>query len=145
MDRQERALIVMGVEQRKLLMPVHHIERVVNVKRDRSRRRRVARATQIELLPAQPNDLTERRRILPARYGRLGAQVCSAVRQSPAGNLKRRVGTHIIKIAGIFIATGNARMRARKMSENAWIVRAGSRRSAMIDASLSAIISFRSA
>lgn len=116
-DRQETALIVMAVEQRKLLMPVHHLERVVNVKRDRSRRRREGRAIQIDHYLAQPNDLTQRRRILPARYSRLGAQICSAVRQSPAGNLKHPVGTQIIKIVGIFIATGNgenARAKCRK-------------------------------
>ena len=37
-DRQEAALVVVGVEQRQLLMTVHRIERVVDVERDRGRR-----------------------------------------------------------------------------------------------------------
>ena len=39
-DRQKAALVVMGVEQRELLMAMHRIERVVDVERDRGRRAR---------------------------------------------------------------------------------------------------------
>ena len=106
-DRQEAALIIMSVEQRKLLMPVHHVERIVDVQRNRSRRRRIAGAIQIDHDLAQPNNLTQRRCILPARYGRLRAQVCSAVRQSSARNLESRVSTQIIEIVGVLIATRN--------------------------------------
>jgi hypothetical protein len=53
------------------------------------------------------SNLTRCRHVLPARHGRLRARVCSAVRQSPAGNLERRVGTQMIKIVGVFIATRN--------------------------------------
>ena len=34
MDRQKAALIIVRVEQRGWLMPVHHIERVIDVQRD---------------------------------------------------------------------------------------------------------------
>ena len=37
MDRQKAALVVMGVEQRQLLMAVHDIDGVVDVERDRRR------------------------------------------------------------------------------------------------------------
>ena len=35
MDRQEAALVVMGVEERELLMPVYDIEGVVDIEDDR--------------------------------------------------------------------------------------------------------------
>jgi hypothetical protein len=33
-DRQEAAFVVVGVEKRKLLISVHHVDRVVDVERD---------------------------------------------------------------------------------------------------------------
>ncbi len=35
MDRQEAALVIMGVEERELLMPVHDIAGVVDIENDR--------------------------------------------------------------------------------------------------------------
>lgn len=107
MDGQETALVVMNVEQRKLLMSVYHVERIVDVKRDGSWRRRLARAIAIDYHLTQPDDLPQRRRILPGRHGRLRARVCFGVRQAPAGNFERRSGTHIIETIGVFIATRN--------------------------------------
>ena len=37
MDRQKAAFVIMRIEQRHLLMPVHHVERVVDVQRHRRR------------------------------------------------------------------------------------------------------------
>ena len=47
-DRQEAALVVMGVEQRELLMAVNDIHRVVDVERHRLRRLGVAGAVEID-------------------------------------------------------------------------------------------------
>ena len=33
-DRQEAAFVVVGVEERELLISVHHVDRVVDVERD---------------------------------------------------------------------------------------------------------------
>ena len=47
-DRQEAALVVMGVEERELLMAVNDVDRVVDVERDACGRRGIARQPQID-------------------------------------------------------------------------------------------------
>ena len=74
-DRQEAALIVMGVEQGELLVAMHHVDGVVDVQRHRGRRCRIAGAPDIDHHRHQAKDLAQGRRILPARHGRLRAQV----------------------------------------------------------------------
>jgi hypothetical protein len=48
LDRQEAALVVMGVEQRELLMAVNNIYGVVDIERYRLRRREVAGAVEVD-------------------------------------------------------------------------------------------------
>lgn len=88
----------------------------------------------------KPDDLLQRRHVLPARHGRLRAQVCSAVRQSPAGNLERRVGTQM-KDRRRLHSPRQWPECARAKCPPACEYRAGSRRSAIAAASLSAIAS----
>jgi chemotaxis signal transduction protein len=72
-DRQKAALVVMGVEQRELLMAVHRVAGIVDVERDRARRAPVAFAELIDQRRHQPGDLDLRRRIFQPRHGRLRA------------------------------------------------------------------------
>ena len=55
-DRQKAALIVVGIEERQLLVAVNHVDRVVDVEHDRLGRRRVAGAVEIDHHAAEPDD-----------------------------------------------------------------------------------------
>ena len=83
-DRQKAALVVMGVEQRELLVAVHRVAGIVDVERDRGRRAPVAFAEPIHQRRHQSGDLDLRRRILQPRHGGLRAQ---RDRRSPAHGL----------------------------------------------------------
>ena len=65
-DRQEAALIIMGVEQRELLMAVNDIHRVVDVERHCLRRLCVAGAVEIDHHAHQANEVAQARCVLPA-------------------------------------------------------------------------------
>src|SRR6266480_5921617 len=75
MDRQKTALVVMGIEERELLVAVNHINSVINVERHRCGRGRIAGAIEIDHDTHQPDQVAQRGRILPARDGRLRAQI----------------------------------------------------------------------
>ena len=79
MDWQETALVVMGVEQRELLMAVNDINRIVDVERHSLGRRHVAAAVEIDHHAHQADKIAQARRILPARDGWLRAQVTAAI------------------------------------------------------------------
>jgi len=66
MDRQEAALVVMGIEQRELLMAVDDIYRVIDVERHRLRRVGVAGAVEIDHHAHQADQIAQGRRVLPA-------------------------------------------------------------------------------
>ena len=55
----------------------------------------------------QAHHLAQRRRILPARHGRLRAQIGAAVRQAPTGQLEAGIGVQMIEIVGILVAAGD--------------------------------------
>ena len=48
-----------------------------------------------------------RGRVLPARDGRLRAQIGAAVGQPPAGQLERRIGAQPVEVVGVLIAAGD--------------------------------------
>ena len=106
-DRQEAALVVMGIEQRELLMAVNDIHRVVDVERHRRGRGRVAGAVEIDHHAHQADQIAQARRVLPARDGRLRAQIAAGVGQSPAGQLERRIEAQPVEIVGVLIAAGD--------------------------------------
>ncbi len=106
-DGHEAALVVMRVEQRELLVAMHHIHRVVDVQRHRFGRPEIAGAVEIDHGVAQAHDLAQGGRILAARHGGLGAQVASAVGQAPAGELEARVGAQVVEVVGVLVATGD--------------------------------------
>ena len=66
MDRQKAALVVMGVEQRQLLMPMHHIAGVVDVQHHTVRRGGVAFHPLIDQSIGQPDGIAQARGILQA-------------------------------------------------------------------------------
>ena len=106
-DRQEAALVVVGIEQRQLLVAVNDVDRVVDVEHDRLGRRGVAGAVEIDHHPAEPDEVAQSRRVLPARHGRLRAQVRPALRQPPAGELEGRIGAQPVEIVGVLVAAGD--------------------------------------
>jgi hypothetical protein len=107
MDRQKAALVVMGVEERKLLVAMDDIEGVVDVERDRRRRGGVAGAIEIDHDPHQADQIAQGWCVLPARDGRLRAQVDAAVGQPSTGELEPRIGAQPVEIIGVFVAAGD--------------------------------------
>jgi hypothetical protein len=88
MDRQKAVFIIVGVEQRQLLTAMHHVDRVVNVQRDRARRALVTVHPQIDKRIARSDHLAQIGGILQPGKGRLRTQI---VRQPTAGQLEGRV------------------------------------------------------
>jgi len=86
---------------------VNHVDRVVDVEHDRLGRRGVTCAVEIDHHPAEPDEVAQVRRVLPARYGRLAHQVRPALRQPAAGELEGRVSAQGIEIVGILVAAGD--------------------------------------
>ena len=107
MDRQEAALVVMRVEQRQLLMAVRDIAGVVDVENDRGRLAFIGRHPLIDERIGQADRVFQRRRVLQPRQRRLRTKVRAGIRQTPAGELERRIGAQKIQIVGVFIAAGD--------------------------------------
>ena len=107
MDRQEAALVVMGVEQSKLLVTVDDIDRVVDIEGHRRWRVGIAGAVQIDHDRHQSDQIAQARSILPARDGRLRAQVTAGIGQPPAGQLEGRVGAQPVEVVAILITAGD--------------------------------------
>jgi len=106
-DRQKAAFVVVGVEQRELLMPVHAVERVVDVERDRLGRTMMAAAPQIDHGAAEPQQGAQIGRVLQPRDGRLGSQISPAFGKSAAGELEGGVVAQVVEVVTIRIAAGN--------------------------------------
>ena len=107
MDRQEAALVVMGVEQRELLMAVHDIAGVVDVERDGRGLAFVGGHPLIDERIGQPDRVFQRRRVLQPRQRRLRTQIAARVGQPPAGELESRIGAQKIEIVGVLVAAGD--------------------------------------
>ena len=88
-------------------MAVDDVDGVVDVQRDGLRRPGVAGAVQVDQRVGQGDHLAQVRRVLPARHGRLRAEVAAAVGQAPAGQLEAGVGAKTIQVVGILIAAGD--------------------------------------
>ena len=97
----------MRIEQRELLVAVDDVAGVVDVERHLGGRRRIAGEPQIEHDPAEADHRAQVGRVLPARDGRLRAQIPSAVRQPAAGELERRVEAQAVEVVGVFVAAGD--------------------------------------
>ena len=66
MDRQKAALVVVGVEERQLLVAVNDINRVIDVERNRCGRGRIAFSIEIDHDTHQLDQVTQRGCVLPA-------------------------------------------------------------------------------
>ena len=106
-DGHEAAFVVMRVEQRELLVAVHDVHGVINIERYRLGRPGVAGAVGVDHGVAQAHDLAQRRRVFPARDGRLRAQVATAVRQAAAGELEAGIGAQVVEVVGVLVAAGD--------------------------------------
>src|SRR5712664_2507689 len=106
-DRQKAALIVMRIEERKLLVAVDDIEGVVDVERHRYWRGGVAGAIEIDHHAHQANKVAQGWRVLPARDGGLRAQIDAAVGQPATGELEGRIQAQPVEVVGILVAAGD--------------------------------------
>jgi hypothetical protein len=112
MNWQKAALIIMGVPLRQPLVAVHNVDRVVDVQHHRLGRLLVAPAPDIDEGVAEVDDFAQRRRILPARDGRLRAEVPAGVGQASARQLEGRVAAQPVEVVAIRIAAAD-RQHAR--------------------------------
>ena len=87
-DRQKAAFVVICVEQRKLLMAVHDIDRVVDIQRDGDGRVRIAGTIGVDHRVGYAHHLAQLRSILPARHRRLRAQIITGIGQTTTGQLE---------------------------------------------------------
>ena len=81
----------MGVEQRQLLLAVHHVVGIVDVEHDRGRRAGVAATEQIDEAGTDPVQRPGIGEVLQARDGRLARNVAAGLRRTLAGDQQRRV------------------------------------------------------
>ncbi len=111
-DRQEAALVVVGVEQRQLLVAVDHVAGVPRVsprtgsdiQRHGLRRPGVGVDPGIDERVGQADHVAQARRVLQPRHGRLRAEIAAAVGQPPAGELEGRIATQVVEIVGVLVA-----------------------------------------
>ena len=84
-DQQKTtAVVIMGVEQRQLLVAMRDIAGVVDIQNDRDRLAFVRRHPLIDERVGQADHVLQRGRVLQPRQRRLRTRVRAAVRQSPA-------------------------------------------------------------
>ena len=107
MDRQKAAFVVMGVEERELLMPVHNIAGVVDIENDGGGLPIVGGHPLIDERPCQPDRVLQRRRVLQPRQRRLRTQVGARVGQPPASEFEGGIDAQGVKIVGVFVAAGD--------------------------------------
>ena len=106
-DRQEAAGVVVGMEQRQLLVAVHRIAGIVDVERDRRGRGGEAAAEEIDQRRRHARHLDARGRVLQPAHGRLRAQRAAALRRPADGQLEQRIGTQGVAVVGILVSAGD--------------------------------------
>ena len=126
-DRQKAALVVVGVEQRKLLVAMHRIERVVDVEHDRAGLAAVAVAELIHHRRHQPGKLDLRRRVLQPRHRRLRAQRLAALGQPPHRHLEHRIVPQRIAVVGVLVTRSDREHPKPQHLLNVCSMRSGSR------------------
>ena len=106
-DRQKAAFVVVGVEQRELLMAVHHVAGVVDVQGDGLWRHGVAGAIHVDQHPSEPDQIAQVGRVLHPRDGGLAHQVGAGLGQTSAGELEGGVGAQVVEVVGILVTAGD--------------------------------------
>ena len=90
-------------------MTVNHVEGVIDVEGHGIGRRGVAGAIEIDHDPDQANKVSHRRRVLPARDGRLRTQIGAAVGQPAASELEPWIGAQPVEVVGVLVAAGDGK------------------------------------
>ena len=139
MDRQEAALVIMGVEERELLTAAYDIAGVVDIENDRRGLPFIGGHPLIDERPREPDRILQRRRVLQPRQRRLRTQVRARVWQRPQASLKAGSARKASRSSASSYPQAIARMRPRTMSASVCVMRSGSRRSGKHRANLSAI------
>ena len=107
MHGKEAAGVVVGMEQRQLLVAVHRIASVVDVEADRHRRGVEAAAEEIDQRRRHARHLDARGRVLQPAHGRLRAQRAAALRRPADGQLEQGIGAQGVAVVGILIPAGD--------------------------------------
>ena len=105
--RQEASRVVVGVEQRQLLMAVHRIAGVVDVERDRRRRDREGAAEDVDQGGRQARHLDAGRRVLKPAHGGLGTQRAPALRRPAGRQLEQGIVAQGVAVVGILVSAGD--------------------------------------
>ena len=106
-DGQEAALVVVGVEQRQLLVAVDDVAGIVEVERHRLGFPRVGIHPGVHQGVGEPDHVAQARGVLQPRQGRLRAQVDPGIGQASAGELEGGVGAQGIEIVGVLVAAAD--------------------------------------
>ena len=106
-DGQEAASVVVGVEQRELLVAVHRVAGVVDVEGDGRGRHGEAAAEDIDQRRRHARHLDARGRVLQPAHGRLRAQRAAALRRPADGQLEQRIGAQGVAVVGILVSAGD--------------------------------------
>ena len=101
--RQEAARVVMGVEQRQLLLAVHRIAGIVDVQRDGGGRDREGAAEDVDQSGRHPRHLKPRGRVLQPAHGRLRTQRAAALRRLAHGQLEQGIGAQGVAVVRILV------------------------------------------
>ena len=101
--RQEAARVVMGVEQRQLLLAVHRIAGIVDVQRDGGGRDREGAAEDVDQGGRHPRHLKPRGRVLQPAHGRLRTQRAAALRRLAHGQLEQGIGAQGVAVVRILV------------------------------------------
>ena len=103
-DGKKAPLIIMRIEQRQLLVAMHRVGGVVDIKRDRLWRHRMAPAPQIDQAMRQPDQGTKIWRVLQSRQRWLRGQIGATVRQPVACHLERGIGAQRVEVVAVRVA-----------------------------------------
>jgi hypothetical protein len=109
MARAEKAArVIMGVEQRQLLMAMRDVAGVVDVERDGERGLVIGGHPLVDERIDQADHVAQgRRRVLEPRQRGLRGEIASRVGQAPAGELESRIGAQKVEIVGVLIAAAD--------------------------------------
>ena len=100
-SRREAPRVVVGVEQRQLLVAVHRVAGIVDVERDRRRRDREGAAEDVDQRRRQAPHLAGRQRVLQPAHGGLRTQIACALRRPADGQLEQRVAARVVAVVGV--------------------------------------------
>jgi hypothetical protein len=106
-DGEKAAFVVVSVEQRELLLAMHHVAGVVDVQGDGVGRRGVAGAVKIDQHAPEPDQVAQARGVLQPRDGGLAHQVGAALGQAAAGELEGGIGAQVVEVVGVRVAAGD--------------------------------------